>query len=195
MPTIHSPPACDLLHEGSNNYNGVTKTKPPCCWEKCNHWYFFFIIKIWSTSYPYKNSIHNLQIFFRSLTVYSCINDHYYIICEKGEFLLSKWPLTMLIFLIHEDRDWKTLPVSLITVSRTISSKLICVDFLNMQIFNLFFWLEYFLFKNIFFFGMFLKWIVYYIFSDVIAKTFDKPLVDVKEKMRGCLRRLRLMHK
>ncbi|KAH3875169.1 hypothetical protein DPMN_038432, partial [Dreissena polymorpha] len=30
---------------------------------------------------------------------------------------------------------------------------------------------------------------------DVIAKTFDKPLVDVKEKMRGCLRRLRLMHK
>ncbi|KAH3878839.1 hypothetical protein DPMN_002739 [Dreissena polymorpha] len=30
---------------------------------------------------------------------------------------------------------------------------------------------------------------------DVIAKTFDKPLVDVEEKMRGCLRRLRLMHK
>ncbi|KAH3715996.1 hypothetical protein DPMN_058712, partial [Dreissena polymorpha] len=30
---------------------------------------------------------------------------------------------------------------------------------------------------------------------DVIAKTFDKPLVDVEEKMRGCLRHLRLMHK
>ncbi|KAH3878788.1 hypothetical protein DPMN_002687 [Dreissena polymorpha] len=30
---------------------------------------------------------------------------------------------------------------------------------------------------------------------DVIAKTFDKPLVDVEETMRGCLRRLRLMHK
>ncbi|KAH3719221.1 hypothetical protein DPMN_062053 [Dreissena polymorpha] len=30
---------------------------------------------------------------------------------------------------------------------------------------------------------------------DVIAKTFDKPSVDVEEKMRGCLRHLRLMHK
>ena len=77
VPTIHFPPACDLLHEGSNNYNWVTKTKPPRCWEKCNHWYFFFIIKIWSTSYPYRNSIHILQIFFRSLTVYSRINDHF----------------------------------------------------------------------------------------------------------------------
>ncbi|KAH3753648.1 hypothetical protein DPMN_188290 [Dreissena polymorpha] len=29
---------------------------------------------------------------------------------------------------------------------------------------------------------------------DVIAKTVDKPLVDVEEKMRGCLRHLRLMN-
>ncbi|KAH3784410.1 hypothetical protein DPMN_162364 [Dreissena polymorpha] len=30
---------------------------------------------------------------------------------------------------------------------------------------------------------------------EVIAKTFNRPLVDVEEKMRGCLRRLRLMYK